>query len=227
MYIYRKVKTCVLLINKAEINNFLGINFFNLFFSGHQYIPNEEPCMFTTYQHIYQQQFISQLLETPSIFKGLNMQDIIPRELLLYMMYSVGSIRWKKFYIIHSNEIIEMLFLCLWLKNINLFIKWIRKYFEKHDLKKHKKLFLLLKYLLGSFIWNHNLLFKLKGVRLILRGKFAKAGSVRKSRKYIKRGKCSYTSKNIALVNQTKTIRTSTGVFAIKLEIFFKKWCLL
>ena len=210
-----------------DIDNLSNTKLFNIFFLDNNYFPNKEPCMFTTYQHVYQQQFMSQLLETPCVFKNLNMQDIIPKELLSYMMYSAAFIKWKKFYIMHSNEIIQMLFLCLWLKNITLFIKWIRKHFEKHDLKKHKKLFLLLKYLLGSFIWNHNLLFKLKGVRLILRGKFGKAGSVRKSRKYIKKGKCSYTSKNISLVNQTKTIRTSTGVFAIKLEIFFKKWCLL
>lgn len=185
---------------------------------------NHHQQKFNTYYlftYIYQQQFISNLLKSPTVFKNINIQDIIPKELLAYMMYSVKSIRWKKFYIIHSNEIIEMLFLCLWLKNINLFIKWIRKYFEKNNLKKHKKLFLLFKYLFGSFIWNYNLLFKLKGIRFILRGKFGKAGSVRKSRKYIKRGKCSYTSKNIALVNQTKVIRTTTGVFSIKLEIFF------
>lgn len=55
----------------------------------------------------------------------------------------------------------------------------------------------------------------------MLRGKFGKAGSVRKTRRYIRKGKCSYTSKNIALVNQTNVIRTLTGVFSIKLEVFF------
>lgn len=60
-------------------------------------------------------------------------------------------------------------------------------------------------------------------MRVILRGKFGKAGSVRKTRKYIKRGKCSYTAKKIGLVSQTNVIRTLTGVFAIKFEVFFKK----
>lgn len=61
----------------------------------------------------------------------------------------------------------------------------------------------------------------LKGLRVSLRGKFGKAGSVRKIRRYIRRGKCSYSSKNLAMSEQTKVIRTITGVFSIKIEIFF------
>jgi hypothetical protein len=166
-------------------------------------------------------QFLNSVIKIPVLYKNVNLQNVVPNELLNYMTYSVKSVRWKKFYIIHSNEIIEMLFLCLWFKNINLFMKWMKKYFEKNNLKKHRKLFLFLKYLLGSFIWVHNIFFKLKGLRVILLGKFGKAGSVRKSRKYIRRGKCSYSTKNLALVNKTNFIRTKTGTFSIKLEIFF------
>ena len=203
------------------ISKEINISNIQFFFNETEYSQYHTPDLFNIYLNIYKQNYMSHLLKIPTMFRTMNIQDIIHKELLAYMMYSARSIKWKKFYIMHSNEIIEMLFLCLWLKNINLFIKWVRKHFEKNNLKKHKKLFLLFKYLLGSFIWNHNLLFKLKGVRFILRGKFGKAGSVRKSRKYIKRGKCSYTTKSIALVNQTKVIRTTTGVFSIKLEIFF------
>lgn len=126
----------------------------------------------------------------------------------------------------HSNEIIEVLFLSLWLKNLKLFMEWMRSYFERANLKTHRKLFLLLNLLLGKFIWNYNLFLQLKGLRVVLRGKFGKAGSVRKTRKYIRRGKCSYATKKIALINQTNIIRTLTGVFSIKFEVFFKKWCL-
>ena len=181
----------------------------------------DEFDLISFYLYLYKTHYLSHILQTPVQFISINIQDIIPQELLSYMMYSATSIKWKKYYIVHSNEIIEMLFLCLWLKNINLFVKWIRKYFEKNNLKTHKKLFLLFKYLLGNFIWNYNLFFELKGLRLILRGKFGKAGSVRKTRKYIKKGKCSYTSKNLALVHRSTVIRTNTGTFAIKLEIFY------
>lgn len=176
--------------------------------------------------YLQQQQYLSTLFKLPILFKTFNSQEVVPQSLLAYMTHSVKLIKWKKYYIIHSNEIIEILFLCLWLKNLKLFMEWMRKYFEKTNLKKHRKLFLLLNLLIGKLVWNYNLFLQLKGVRVILRGKFGKAGSVRKTRRYIKRGKCSYTTKQIALVNQTNVIRTLTGVFSIKMEVFFKKWCL-
>ena len=170
---------------------------------------------------LYQQYYLANLFKLPVKFKNLNSQHVVPKSLLSYMIHSVKLIKWKKYYIMHSNEIIEILFLCLWLKNTKLFMDWMRKYFERTNLKKHRKLFLLLNLLLGKLVWNYNLFLQLKGLRVVLRGKFGKAGSVRKTRKYIKRGKCSYTSKNIALVNQTNVIRTLTGVFSIKFEVFF------
>jgi len=170
---------------------------------------------------LYQQYYLSTLLRLPVQFKSFNSQHVVPRSLLYYMIHSVKLIKWKRYYITHSNEIIEVLFLSLWLKNLSLFMDWMRKYFEKTNLKKHRKLFLLLNLLLGKLVWNYNIFLQLKGLRLVLRGKFGKAGSVRKTRKYIRRGKCSYTTKKIGLVNQTNVIKTLTGVFSIKFEVFF------
>ncbi len=171
--------------------------------------------------HLYKQLYFTHLFKISTELKNINSQKIIPHSTLMYMMYSMKAVRWKKYYVNHGNEIIEVLFLCLWLKNLKLFMDWMRKHFERTNLKKHKKLFLLLNFLLGRLIWNYNIFLQLKGLRVVLRGKFGKAGSVRKTRKYIRRGKCSYTTKNIALINQTNVIRTLTGVFSIKMEIFF------
>ena len=173
------------------------------------------------YYFLFNQLFFSKLFKTPCTLMSFNSRDIIPKTLIYYAVHSAKLIRWKKFNIIHSNEIMETLFLCLWLKNIKLFMSWMLLYFEKANLKKHRKLFLLLNLLLGKLIWNYNIYLQLKGLRLVLRGKFGKAGSVRKTRKYIRKGICSYTSKNVASVNQTNVIKTLTGVFSIKLEIFF------
>lgn len=183
--------------------------------------PNTQIDSYNFWFFLYQQQYFSLLFRLPVVLKNFNSQNVIPASLLLYMLHSIKLIRWKRFYIMHSNEIVEVLFLSLWLKNIKLFMDWMRKYFEKTNLKKHRKLFILLNILLGKLVWNYNIFLQLKGLRVILRGKFGKAGSVRKTRRYIRRGKCSYTSKNIALINQTNIIRTLTGVFAIKFEVFF------
>lgn len=170
---------------------------------------------------LYYQQYLSTIFNFPITFKVFNSRDVVPKSLIHYVVHSVKLVKWKRYYILHSNEIIETLFLCLWLKNIKLFMEWMRKYFEKTNLKKHRKLFLLLNMLLGKLVWNYNIFLQLKGLRVILRGKFGKAGSVRKTRRYIRRGKCSYTAKNIALIHQTNVIRTLTGVFSIKFEVFF------
>jgi hypothetical protein len=180
----------------------------------------------TMWEALYRNYYMGQLLLTPAYTTSINVQEVIPTPLLDYFLYSVKALRWKSYYIKHGNEILELLFLSLWFKNLTLFMKWMRKYFEKINLKKHKKLFLLLKFLIGKFIWNFNLYLNIKGARIALRGKFAKAGSVRKVRKYIKYGKCSYTAKQLASINETNIIRTTTGTFSIKMEIFFKKWWL-
>lgn len=170
---------------------------------------------------LYQQQYFSTLYKTPVVLKNINALDVVPYSTLKYLINSVRHIKWKRYFIMHSNEIIEILFISLWLKNLKLFMDWMRKHFEKTNLKKHRKLFLLLNLLLGKFIWNYNIFLNLQGLRVALIGKFGKAGSVRKSRRYIRRGKCSYTTKKIALINQTNVIRTLTGVFSIKFEVFY------
>lgn len=170
---------------------------------------------------LYQQQYFGTIFKTPLILKTMNALDIVPQSTLTYMINSVKHIRWKKYFIMHSNEVVEILFLSIWLKNLKLFMDWMRKHFEKTNLKKHRRLFLLLNLLLGKFMWNYNIFFSLHGLRVVLLGKFGKAGSVRKTRRYIRRGKCSYTTKNIALINQTNVIRTLTGVFSIKVEVFY------
>lgn len=170
---------------------------------------------------LYQQQYFSTIYKTPVLLKNINALDVVPYSTLKYLINSVKHIKWKRYFIMHSNEIIEILFISLWLKNLKLFMDWMRKHFEKTNLKKHRKLFLLLNLLIGKFIWNYNLFLNLQGLRVALIGKFGKAGSVRKTRRYIRRGKCSYTTKKIALINQTNVIRTLTGVFSIKMEVFY------
>lgn len=175
----------------------------------------------TFWTYLHENFYFSKFFKTNTILKNINAHSILPSSIIPYMMYASTAVNWRRYKIIHSNEIVEILFISLWLKNTNMFMRWVRKFFEKNDLKKHKKLFLLMNRLLGSFIWSFNIFLKLKGIRFVMRGKFGKAGSVRKSRRYIKRGKCTSTSKNVAMTSQTKVIRTLTGVFSLKLELFF------
>ena len=147
---------------------------------------------------------------------------MLSKELLAVIMFRLKHIRWGKYNIKHINQVIELLLLSVQLKNLNLLAIWIKKYFESNNLKKHKKLYHLLKYLLIKFIWRFNIYLQVRGVRLKTKGKFAKAGSVRKVRKCMQRGVCSYTTKSLALISRKIIIRTSTGTLGMSLELFFK-----
>lgn len=170
---------------------------------------------------LYKQILFSKLIQLPSNIKTISTINILPVSLLSYIMFTLKNIQWKRYYLIFGNEIIEMLLISLYIKNTKLFSKWLKKYFEKVNLKKHKKLFLFIRLLLYKLIWNYNTFLLLKGVKLSLKGKFAKAGSIRKTRKYIRVGKISYTQKNLSLFIYKTIIRTATGVFNLKLEIFY------
>ena len=45
------------------------------------------------YLIVYKKYYLSKILQTPIYFQSFNIQDIIPQELLSYMMYSVKSIK--------------------------------------------------------------------------------------------------------------------------------------
>lgn len=194
---------------------------FKLFATSPLFASYKGADIYSLWHLLYQEYYFSTIYKSPVLLKNINAIDVVPQSTLTYMINSVRHIRWKKYFIMHSNEIVEILFLSIWLKNLKLFMDWMRKHFEKTNLKKHRRLFLLLNLLLGKFLWNYNIFFSLHGLRVVLLGKFGKAGSVRKTRRYIRRGKCSYTTKRIALINQTNVIRTLTGVFSIKFEVFY------
>ncbi len=212
----RKINLIKTKKNLFPIDSLLCLNYSKNF-----NINNNNFNKFIYWFYFHQNFFYSNLFKKTTSLRHINSRDVIPSSLLPYIVFSSKTINWRRHKIIHSNEIIELLFVSLWLKNLNLFMKWLQKFFESRDLKKHRKVVILLGILLGKFAWGFNIFTKLKGLRVSIIGKFGKAGSVRKSRKYIKRGKCTFTSKKIAMVTQTKIIRTITGVFSVKLELFY------
>lgn len=62
---------------------------------------------------LYQQQYFSTIYKTPVVLKNINALDVVPYSTLKYLINSVRHIRWKRYFIMHSNEIIEILFISL------------------------------------------------------------------------------------------------------------------
>ena len=136
-------------------------------------------------------------------------------------MFQLKKIKWWKYEVKHSTQLVELILIALQFKNLNLIMKWIKSYFERRKLKKHKKLFFFLKYLFLNLIWKFSIKFNIKGIRLYLKGKIGKSGSVRKSKKFGQKGKVSYTTKSLALVSERIVVRTTTGTMGLLLEMFF------
>ncbi len=70
--------------------------------------------------YLYQQHYFSNLYKTPILLQNISALEVIPRSLLVYMVNSVKHVKWKRYNIMHSNEIVEILFLSLWLRNLKL-----------------------------------------------------------------------------------------------------------
>lgn len=62
---------------------------------------------------LYQQQYFSTIYKTPVVLKNINALDVVPYSTLKYLINSVRHIKWKRYFIMHSNEIIEILFISL------------------------------------------------------------------------------------------------------------------
>jgi predicted membrane-bound dolichyl-phosphate-mannose-protein mannosyltransferase len=95
------------------LNIFSKNNFFKYFITSNLNKNLQITGLSSYYFFLFNQLFFSQLLKTPCTLMSFNSRDIIPKNLIYYAVHSAKLIRWKKFNIIHSNEIMETLFLCL------------------------------------------------------------------------------------------------------------------
>ena len=215
----KRVSNFFLLSKKPHSLSFNNTQFRYLFLILER-IPQQDSLFYSFFLY-YQNLYLNELLKFPCQIKNYNASDFLSKELMCVLMYNFRSIRWWKYEIKHSNQLIELILISIQLKNLNLVMKWIKSYFEKRVLKKHKKLFIFLKYLFLILIWRFQLYFNIRGVRLYFKGKIGKAGSVRKSKKIVQRGRVSYSTKSLALVSEKIVMRTLTGTLGLTLELFF------
>lgn len=224
--IYKFFKLYYKKINEKNLIFFKNINFFESQKTKLIYLFNNQKLtkyvdLKNIYYLLYTQCYYSKLVLTPTKLLNLNSHNLIPINLLNYALKSINTYTWKSSYILSDVKFLEMIFICFLTKNFSSLINWFRAYFEKINLKKHKKLFLFIKLIFQIIIWNYNTYFLIRGCKIAIKGKFAKTGSVRKSVRYIKVGQTSRVSKNLGAIFKKTTIRTLTGVLGVKFEIYF------
>ena len=114
---------------KHPSSNFPGINLtsslqnsFKILQAANVNAGISEMSVHTFLFFLYQQHYFSTIYKTPVVLKNINALDVVPYSTLKYLINSVRHIKWKRYFIMHSNEIIEILFISLWLKNLKLFM---------------------------------------------------------------------------------------------------------
>lgn len=68
---------------------------------------------FVFFNFLNEQVYYSVFFRNKTFIKHINVQEVIPKFLLPYIMYTTKTVNWRRYKIIHSNEIIEILFLSL------------------------------------------------------------------------------------------------------------------
>jgi hypothetical protein len=90
---YKPGEDYILFLNKKVISKEINISNIQFFFNETEYSQYHTPDLFNIYLNIYKQNYMSHLLKIPTMFRTMNIQDIIHKELLAYMMYSARSIK--------------------------------------------------------------------------------------------------------------------------------------
>lgn len=108
-----------------------------------------------------------------------------------------------------------------YLKDVRGVLPIFKKILLKTHLKKHKKIFFIIRtFFRVWFKWAKKYQ-NVKGFSLFFKGKLGRKGSVRKLKFFSKQGLVSYTNKNLRVNYENYIVWTHTGVIGCCISIFF------
>ena len=136
---------------------------------------------------------------------------------------------WRKTY---NKYILRQFFVSPWyylyiltklyyMRDISDFVILFKYTFKNYTIRQHKRLF----YMFGK-LWKIYYLIlrnfkRILGFRLYFKGKLGRKGSVRKSIIYIKKGKISFSKKNLKFNYKYFLVPTETGIVGCYISIFY------
>lgn len=116
---------------------------------------------------------------------------------------------------------LKVFIILLYSKDIDMFIKVLKKALQNMHFKSHKKFLYFFKIFITKSMYYYFSIFNFKGFYFYISGKISCTGNS-KTRKYIIRcGKYSFTSKNLKLKHRKDLIFTKTGVLGFSLFIAY------
>jgi hypothetical protein len=119
------------------------------------------------------------------------------------------------------NESIQILYLCLKLKDPFILSNWMLHMLYKISFWKHRLFFRYLQYLLRYFFWPHFPDLQLKGIKFQLKGKISVAGNARTRTLLHTVGATSHSTFNNKILYNLNLVKTFTGVMGFKTWISF------
>lgn len=119
------------------------------------------------------------------------------------------------------NESLQILYLCLKHKDINLFSEWTTRMFYKISFWKYKTFLRYIKYVLRNFFLGIYQDLAFLGMKYQLKGKISVAGNSRTRTSYHYVGFTSHSTFNNKILYRLNLVRTFTGVLGFKIWFVF------
>ena len=119
------------------------------------------------------------------------------------------------------SEIMRILVILMYSKDIYLFKNWFKKICELMYFKLHRKFFYFLKLIIFKCFLCYARRFRCLGFYLRIKGKISLGGGAKKKRNLIKLGRFSFTTKRIKMAYDRSVIRTVSGILGFEILLSY------
>jgi len=154
----------------------------------------------------------------PFILKSLSINEISKCIMWSNRIKIFRKILGPRLFLAESLQIIT---LCLKLKDPYILSNWMLSMFYKISFWKYKMLFRYMQYVLRYFFWPSFSIFGVKGLKFQLKGKVSVAGNARTRTVLTKIGAIGHSTFNNRVLTNLNLLRTFTGVIGFRTWLVF------
>ncbi len=207
--------------SKKKLKNLITWKDFTIFF-----IKVDNTYQYKAFMHyqFFTINYLQNIFKIHLKEKNINALNSLPPKITKHLMFKVRHLSFKQFGVKYFNEVAHLFVLNIWLKNSKNICKFMKKKLDSVHFKKHKGYFLFFFRILTKYIVPNFDILRVKGVKLIFKGKLAKGGNARKRTMFYKRGLYSLSNKLLSINMNKWDIWTKTGSVGCTMQIFYKKY---
>ena len=151
----------------------------------------------------------------------INIHQSTTRNKYKYILQRIRNRRELRFLNLSRRGCYNFLVQLVIMKDPMAFIKVLQHIFFDNPVKKHRRLFLKIRFFLKVWYFICKKKKTLKGYSFFVKGKLGKKGSVKKRKIYIKKDLVSYTNKELRVNSKNFILWTDTGCIGANFSLFF------